>query len=157
MIKFTGSTPIIEIMGGTGYWTYCLQKLGFGDVVCTDSLDSDGWNITESKQWTPIKKMIASDAVSKYSDRTVLVSWVPYTPPHEFLRAEAEPDKDAITMLEQMNIDQKIILIGEGSGGCTASDEFFDILDKKFTNVGYGKWVSAQGIHDCMDFFIKTK
>lgn len=138
---------ILEVMGGTGYLSYWLQIFCNLDVICTDlQMEEDDWKTHSSKQWTFIEQMNASEAVLKYPGRTILASWIPYG---------GCEDHAETKMLKNMTPGQRLILIGEGYGGCTASDEFFDLLEKDFKYVESGTWVSVLGIHDHLDFYIK--
>lgn len=139
--------PILEVMGGTGYLSYWLQTVEHVNVVCTDVFENhQQWNIGKSKQWVDVEKMKASDAIDAYPGRAVMVSWIPYG---------GCDDQDEIIMLNTMLPEQKLILIGETSGGCCADDDFFEVLDRDFELSGIGQWVSALGIHDRLLFYVK--
>ena len=138
---------ILEVMGGTGYLSHWLRIHGNMDVICT-GLQLKDWQFSKAKQWVPVELLKASEAVLKYPDRTVLVSWIP---------CGGCDDNDDILMLQNMAPGQQLILIGEDTGGCTGSEWFFDTLNDNFEECGSGRWVSARYIHDTMRFFKKNK
>jgi len=146
---------ILEVMGGTGYLSYWLRKYGKLDVVCTDLLSSEevpsgyfNYHVDISKKWVSVEPLKASDAVLAYPGRSVLASWIPYG---------GCKGHDELKMLQNMAPGQKLILIGEGQGGCCASDDFFEMLKTDFKEDGYGRWISPVGIHDNMTFHVKKR
>ena len=70
-------SPILEVGAGTGYTSKLLMDAG-ADVIATDSMEDDRWQVRE---WYPmdlhveIEQIDMVDAVRKYPDRNVLISW----------------------------------------------------------------------------------
>jgi methylase of polypeptide subunit release factors len=143
-----GKRNCLEIMSGTGALSYALQKQGI-NIIATDDYS---WKVDESnnqdfywreKLWTEVENLDAIEAVKKYGQETniIIMSW-PYM------------DNTAYKVLQTMrevNPFCMMIFIGEGPGGCTADNDFFDsikeIEDKGFINAisNYKQWL---GIYD---------
>ena len=84
-------------------------------VIATDNGDWDDKH-SKMKAVYPIQKLEASEAVRRHSDwaDVLIVSWPPY-------------DEEAICCACDLWGDAKpIVYIGEHSGGCNASEEFFE-------------------------------
>lgn len=116
--NIAASGPILEIGAGLGTFSRLLRNIGC-DVIATDA-NPDFMTKDGGRAWTYIEKMEASAAVSLYCDRTVLYSWPSYQ--GTWLTRAAK----------KMKSGQALIVIGEGEGGCTASDCFFDLLHADF-------------------------
>jgi len=101
--------PILEIGAGSGFWATLLKRHNC-DVITTDIKKSF------PKEFTEIEYLSAIDAIEKYPDRNVFCSW---------------PDLDTWAEEVLPYIKNKLIYIGEWNG-CTASDNFHDILAKEF-------------------------
>ena len=121
---FIGDKKVLEVMGGNGYLSRCLHEAGV-DIVCTDTNE---WATSKKtnpmfKKWTntwyPIEQLDAVGAVEKYNDRDVVImSWPPYYEPTD------------VDVLKQCLWGGKILIyIGESEGGCTGTDQFFEIVD----------------------------
>jgi len=142
--KWIGSRKCLEVMSGTGSLSFALQQQGI-NIMATDDFSwtgEDNWNQSKN-YWTNIEGIDAIEAVKKYGKdvNVIIMSW-PYM------------DDIAHKVLQEMrevNSFCTMIFIGEGYGGCTASDEFFDniveIEDESFNDAvkEYKQW---WGIHD---------
>lgn len=101
--------PILEVGAGDGYWARCVR----------DYLDdTEQYVATEPKPrakhvWDiPIIKQDAVDAIEEFGDgRTLFICWPPYDDPMA---------SDALDVYQ----GDTVIYIGEGRGGCTATDGF---------------------------------
>jgi len=49
----------------------------------------------------------------------------------------------------------KIIFVGEGKGGCTGCDNFFQELEKNWTETDYISIPHWLGMHDSLMFFVR--
>ncbi len=132
---------ILEVGAGSGFLSHCLQKEGI-NITPTDKRITKN-NYGFRKTYTDI---IEADSVVFLKNNpeynTVLMSWPNY-------------DTDfADNILKNMNVGQKLIYIGEGYGGCTANDNFFErlelkaVLDENLTNKFKESNFSWFGIHD---------
>ena len=98
------SNNLIEIGGGSGYWARLLE------CETTDLNEESVYDFKISKDAIT---MSAEDVVESH-DGDVFVSWACYS--DEWLHCA----------VLQMNKGSKLFVIGEGRGGCTATDGFFD-------------------------------
>lgn len=143
---------LLEIMCGLGSYTYTLRHLGV-PVIATDDyswIDDDpkfiGW---KQKPWIDnIERIDAVSAIRKYGKLVdyVLMSWPPM---NEDFAAQA------LETMRIVNPECRMIYVGEGKGGVTANDRFFDILSdvsEQYPNINelwesYHSWVN-HGFHD---------
>lgn len=149
LAEWIGNKRCLEVMAGCGSLSYALKEEEV-NVVATDdfSWGENGrtnkcWN--ENKNyWTDIENLDAIESVNKYGKDIdiIFMSW-------------AFMDDTAYRVLKTMreiNPNCVIVYIGEGIGGCTADDEFYENIkeitdDEKFNiiNLYYPRWC---GIHD---------
>lgn len=144
----------LEIMAGRGLLAKSLKDIGV-DIIATDNLEWQSgkyYPIWES-HFTKIEKLDCLEAIEKYGNDVefIVVSWAPY---------DESICYDALIMMRKVSPNCKMIFIGEGQGGCTADDEFFEAtkyasdkdeqnkLDE--INSHYQKFV---GIHDCVQIY----
>ena len=137
--------PCFEVMAGSGMLSRALQNLGV-DCAATDI--NDWANLKSYEEWkrpfTEIEELDCIKAVEKYGkDRDFLImSWPPYLNDIAY---------KTLVQYKDINPKGKIIYIGEDYGGCTATDEFFDEMEKyevhtpEEVNNLYKSWF---GIHD---------
>ena len=93
--------------------------------------------------YADVETLPAVDSVEKYNDADCLfICWPEYNKSYA---------ADALSKFS----GKYIIYIGENEGGCTANDEFFDILEKDWTceqTVDIKNW---WGINDSMEFYVR--
>lgn len=107
--------PIIEVGAGHGTLTCLINNAG-GSSVATD-INPRKMAQSPEDAWAPVQEMSATDSVSAYPDRTVLSSW---------------PSLGGTWLTEMalaMAPGQSLITIGEGSGGCTGADCFWELVE----------------------------
>lgn len=141
--KIIKDSKCLEIMAGTGMWSQALRDLGV-DIVCTDNLS---WENETKGEWkkhrTEIIGMDAIQAIETYGKDVsfILMSW-PYMD---------ETANECLMKMREVNQNARMLYIGEGEGGCTASDSFFenmeliDIPDIDLVNQHFTSFI---GIHD---------
>lgn len=128
LATWIGNRKCLEIMGGSGALSRGLQDCGV-NIHCTDTFS---W--VENKYcwyenaWTTVECIDAVEAIYRYGkDIDLLVCSWPYTNDDCFYALQA---------MREVNPSSMMIYIGEGKGGCTASDKFFDSMipveDKSF-------------------------
>lgn len=108
---------ILEIGAGTGYWASLLKDMNV-DIVATDLGRSYGFETF----YTDIERLSAIDAIKNHPQRNILSCWACYD------------QKWVYDALMESSCNYWIV-IGEGQGGCTACDEFFNELEKTFEEV----------------------
>jgi hypothetical protein len=138
---------ILEVGAGTGFLSACLQNAGV-DIIPTEAhLTNNHYGF--KKTYTEIIEEDSVNYLKNNKNRfdTVLMSWPNYD------------STFAYKVVKNMVAGQTLIYIGEGYGGCTADDKFFDYMEEhaeilhnetnKF-NQGSFSWV---GIHDRVQIF----
>lgn len=119
LAEFIGKSKCLEVMAGTGLISKALQNCGV-DIICTDNLSWENKVIYNEwkKHFTDIESLDAIEAVKKYGKDIsyIIMSW-PYMDDTCYRVYQA---------MKEINPDCMIIYIGEGDGGCTACDEFFE-------------------------------
>lgn len=144
LFKWIGNRKCLEVMSGTGALSFALKQQGT-DIMATDDFSWTGqnnWNQSKN-YWTDIENIDAIEAVKKYGKdvNIIIMSW-PYMDDIAY---------KVLLKMREVNPFCIMIFIGEGYGGCTASDEFFDSIaeveDETFNDAvkEYKQW---WGIHD---------
>ena len=108
LADWIGDRTVLEVMAGKGWLAKALSEHGV-DILPTDSKE---WH-KEQEEVFPVVKMDALKAAASYKRDILLVSWPPYT-------------KTKINEVCEVYRGKPIIYIGEGPGGCTANDVFFE-------------------------------
>ena len=142
--KWIGDKKCLEVMAGSGALSYALKEQGV-DIIATDNCS---WNLSDwfdknKSNWTEVENIDAIEAVEKYGKEVdiIFMSW-PYM------------DDTAFKVLEKMrevNPNCKLIYIGEGSGGCTANDNFFKsikIVEEEAFKLAMSEFKNWQSIYD---------
>jgi len=132
--------PVVEIGAGTGYWAALLRARGV-DVAAYDSCPLPGpnpWHREGAFPWSLVEYGDASSA-ALHRDRTLFLCWPPYT------------DSMALDALRQHG-GERVIYVGE-FGGCTATDEFHNTLEREFEVIEQVPIHQWPGIHDALFFF----
>ena len=137
MVKLT---PLLEVGAGTGYWASLLKERGV-DIIATDGYPG---SYKFKKEWHKIEKLDANAAIAKYPNRTLCVSWACSDNPWAF---------DALKTYK----GNTFVCVGEGYGGCTADDSFFDELDSNWNHVKYVTIPFWYGLHDIMSIYKRKK
>ena len=112
LAEWIGDRKTLEIMAGHGWLAKALEEHGV-DIIATDNFEWRGFRHSKGKPFDLVKNMGGLDAVKKYTRAEVLiVSWPPYE------------NEEICNICEKWGPDRPIIYIGEGGGGCTATDTF---------------------------------
>lgn len=136
--------PIVSVGSGFAY-TESLVKSRGGEIIATD-LNPDQFNkwCKEGNFYLEVEQIEAAEAVSKYRNRNVFMAWPPYDNPM------------ASNVAHRMSRGNFLIFVGEGYGGCTGNDEFFNFLEKNFELIILEASIpSWHGIHD--DIYVYKK
>jgi hypothetical protein len=127
---------VVEVGAGSGYWAWQLEQAGV-DVVAYDPAppgEGDNHHVEAPVAYTTVLRDDAS-AVSHHPDRALLLCWPSYDAPW------------AAAALAAYQGDL-LFYAGEGGGGCTADDAFFDFLDKEWDEISESPHhVTWWGIH----------
>jgi hypothetical protein len=134
---------VIDPMAGTGYWAYVLGQLGV-DIVCYDlSPDDNRWH-GGSPVHVPVTGLDAVEAVTQHPDRTLLLSWPPYS-------------TDIGARVLKAYQGSRVIFFGEDSDGCTGDTEMYTTFDREWTPVATHIPIQWYLIHDSVTVFVRNK
>jgi hypothetical protein len=141
LAHWIGERKCLEIMAGTGALSFALKQEGI-DIIATDNFSWKYWHENNSL-WTNVENLDAITAIEKYGKNIniIICSWA-YMDDTLY---------KALLKMREINPFCQMIYIGEGIGGCTADDDFFDniqpINNDAFENAvkDYPQWY---GLHD---------
>lgn len=135
-------SPLLEVGAGSGCWAKLVRAAG-GVVVATDlcGLEMSGY----SRLWLgeAVERLDASDAVRRWPECNVFVSWPSYSMPW------------AREMAEKIAPGRTLAVIGEDRSGCTADAGFFDLLGSGYDEVGSVRIPQWPGIHDVLTIHVR--
>lgn len=121
--------PILEVAAGKGTLGRLLRAAGVGCI----STDLAPWAGA-----VDVATMDANTAFTTHPGRTVLCAWPDY-----------RNSGWLTTLLGRFAPGQRLLLVGEGAGGCTGDDELFDTLARWTpTPMPRNAIWSWEGIHD---------
>lgn len=121
-------SEFVEVYAGYGTFTLFLNQLGLAGKGITFKPDGN-WGLTPDniilEKNLELKHIIFHDIANIHiANRDMIVaSWIPYRGGQELITFYNNHPRDYFPYL---------LLVGEGYGGCTSSDEFFDFLDENF-------------------------
>ena len=129
-------SPIVEIGAGLGYWAKLIDEAG-GKI---EAFDDFSWFtqrpfFKKKDMYFPVKKN--HDALT---EGTLMLVWPCYATPM------------AVNCLRR-HLGDHVIYVGEGEGGCTADDDFHELLDKEWEEVEQVKLPQWWGIHDTLTVY----
>jgi len=135
-------SPIIELGAGRGYWALLLNRDYKTDIVAYDSdpprFGNNVWFSTPKREFYPILSGNVSSLL-KHKDRTLFMCW-PYM-------------NDMAFKALQLYRGDTVIYVGESSGGCTATEEFFVTLSESWNIVEEIAIPQWHGMHDRLTIF----
>jgi len=123
------SVSLIEIGAGTGYWKHYLSQFGI-DVLAFDIAPQNhyaGGNWAEVKEGDERK-------VREFPDRDLFMCWIPN-------------ESDAAYQAVLSFTGDFIFYVGEGKGGCTANDAFYDLMSREWDEVYQGDPPNWYGVY----------
>lgn len=131
-------TKIAELMAGSGWISHWLTKY---DVEVLHCSDNHSWS-DRLVYHDNVEKRDAIDYIKTDGQEIelIIVSW-------------AYMDPTLADVWKGMKEGQYLIYIGEGRGGCTANDEFFDLVEcKDICELDNSRF---QSIHDYITVYLK--
>lgn len=111
---------VVEVGAGTGFLASCLQKKGINIIpVDYKNISENEYNFKTS--FTDITVSDAKTYLQQHSQplSNTIMSWPPYC------------DDFASQILKTMKSGQRLYYCGEGTGGCTGDDLFFELLEQR--------------------------
>ncbi len=128
-----GGRGVVETGAGTGYWAWQMEQAGI-DVAAYDPNEQTAVNHFAKRTWTTVLRDDAS-AVKHHPDRALFLCWPSYSDPWA---------AQSLACYE----GDLLIYAGEPEGGCTADDDFFQLIEAEWDEIGTApKHVSYWGIH----------
>ena len=128
-------SPLVEMGAGTGYWASLLAKAG-ADVLAYDAIkasEKSGFGQVVG-QYFPVGYG-TPETLAKHEDWSLLLVWPSY---------DIEVGHECLTHWR----GQTLIYVGEGCGGCCASDKFFETLAADFDELTCLDLPQWSGIND---------
>ncbi|MEC0276870.1 hypothetical protein [Peribacillus frigoritolerans] len=144
-VEWIGTKRVLEVMAGRGWLTHALRIKGV-PVIATDDFswaNGGGWK----EPLTQVDHLDAIESVKLYGEQIdiLIISW-PYMNDTAY---------EVLKELHKVNPTALCVYIGEGPGGCTASDKFFSHFEDEHEMENASKWVEVQdnfqrwhGFHD---------
>jgi hypothetical protein len=135
MVAQLDGRSVVEVGAGSGYWAWQLEQAGV-DVAAYDPHPvSDDNAYCKHGPYTAVLPGGPEAVLSQHPDRALLMVW----PPYEGAHAE-----EALRLF----CGDLLIYAGEGWGGCTAGDGFYELLEAEWTEVSESPHhVTWSGIH----------
>jgi hypothetical protein len=135
------STRIVEIGSGTGFWARLLSDAG-ADIIATNPEIEDKYAFTIGTYFKTLS-MEATEAVLAHPDRDVLCIWPCYD------------ENWAASAIRAMIPGRILFYIGEDYG-CTADEDFRDVLEQDFERIDHQPMPQFPGLHDELFVYRKT-
>jgi len=137
---------IIEVGAGTGFFSFWLEKYLDRKVIAVDSFKKEYFE--NDDYFHDIETIDAIEYMNKQQKETslIIMAWPNYSTPFAF------------KVLKALHKNNHLLYVGEGKGGCTADDDFFEELRKdEYVKIDKSeKFQSFSHIHD-YPIFIKKK
>ncbi len=137
----------IEIGAGAGYWSWQLSQLGIDivayDIDPPDKSTENRWHTPRDKNEKLLKQRRSvfypiqeggPSSLQECPDRTLFLCWPPMS-------------EMAFQCLESYE-GKRLVYIGEGGGGCTGNDAFFERLDEAWEEVASHPIIQWWAIND---------
>lgn len=134
LVEQLNGRAVVEVGAGTGYWAWQLEQAGVDVAAYDPHPPADDNPYCKAGTYTTVLRDDAS-AVKHHQDRALLMVWPPYGGEHA---------RHALSVYE----GDLLIYAGEGWGGCTADDGFYELLDAEWDEVSVApQHVTWWGIH----------
>jgi hypothetical protein len=133
MKEVLGDRGVVEPGAGTGYWAWQMRQAGI-DVAAYEPNEPGTGNGFARRTWTTL--LTDDHSASKHHpDRALFQCWPSY----------AEPWAAQSLACYEGDL---LIYAGEGEGGCTADDAFFELRDAEWDEIGESaRHVTYWGVH----------
>jgi len=142
---YVSGKSVLSIGSGCAFVEFLLQILGV-NVTPTDPYLSHCTD--EVTRHTEVEVMTAREAIKSHPGIDIfLFCWPSWNPDPDWTGEAME------MIVSGKNENTRVIHIGEGEGGCTGSQKFFDLLNEHFTmeDEVWGK--NFYSIHDYVQFW----
>ncbi len=115
--NFLKNKKVLEVGAGSGFLSHCFQKNGIDITPIDLKVNNNSYGFEQ--KYTNIFEEEASKHLRNNNYDVVIMSWPNYK------------TNFAYNVLSNMSKGQNLIYIGEDYGGCTANDQFFELLKDK--------------------------
>ncbi|MFE2353420.1 hypothetical protein [Streptomyces parvulus] len=133
---------VVEVGAGTGYWAWQLEQAGVDVAAYDPHPPAEDNPYCKGNTFTTVLQDDAS-AVKHHQDRALLMVWPPY---------DGEHARHALSVYE----GDLFVYAGEGWGGCTADDGFYELLDREWAEVSVApQHVTWWGIHCHLTAYVR--
>lgn len=159
IIAIHGFAPqgIIDFGCGNGYWSFVLQQNGLTAIPIDLMPPKTGRNhYWKSKHFgaTPLPPKFKRHWTKIQTGDTSSIQF--YGKPEMALFISWPPMSDMAYRALKAYSGNKFIYIGEGETGCTADDDFFELLSNEWRQVDtLASIPSFNCIHDCLEFYVR--
>ena len=128
-------SPIVEVGAGTGYWAWLLREAG-AEVHAFDIAPPPTPNdYGHTRTWSEVQVGDARKAMAGgRRTHTLLLCWPPMS------------DMAYTALLAHRG--EHVVYVGEGYGGCTANDEFHELLAARYEAIATPPIPRWWGLHD---------
>ncbi|MGL4614407.1 MAG: class I SAM-dependent methyltransferase [Shewanella sp.] len=120
LVNFLLGKRVLEVGSGTGYFAAHMKQGGVEDYNAVDIWDPHYWDERTTRYFG-----IDGDSLDYINSSydVIVMNWPPYA------------ESFAHQVVKKMCKGQVLVFEGEGSGGCTGDDDFFNYLDEHFTSM----------------------
>lgn len=135
-----GTRTLLDPMCGTGYWASLLRAAGVVTIASDVAPGLNHWAAASH-----VDDAIAGDAVAmveSVNPGALLLVWPPY-------------DEDVAQRALDTFRGDVFVYVGEGEGGCTATDAFHQALADEWDSLGTWNLPQWPGIHDYLAAFAR--
>lgn len=143
LLPYLNGKKVLEVMAGYGTISYALQSEGINVIAIDDYSWKDDYRcFNKNLLWADVENLDVIKAINKYVPDVIIMSWPPYNEDVAYR---------TIMEMRKVNPNCEMIYIGEREGGCTADDDFFEVvefIDNVFIDKANKFYTSWNFIHD---------
>jgi hypothetical protein len=135
-------SPIVDMGAGTGYWSWLVNREGGSSLPYDAGFRNRNLYNAPDRMFLPVQHGYGG-VMRRHGDKTLFLSWPPLNSNMALVAARAYTNAGG----------RLIVYVGEGAGGCTANDAFFDYLEINYQEVERIRIPQFYGIRDGMTLF----
>ena len=160
LAKWIGNRKCLEVGAGYGMLAKALKDAGVFIKASDNRSWCNGlWQNGEKHCFTKVLKYSAKAAIKRYGNNTdiLILCWPPYVTNFTTVLQKRKNEliaSNVVKQFKEFNPKGLVVYIGESMYGCTADDEFFNVVkfiksNKKF-NIAAGLFQSWPGLYDTL-------